>query len=404
MSTGIEAINVYCGLARIPVRALFEGRGLDLSRLGNIMMTERSVQLPFEDPVTNAVNAAKPLLDTLSQEERDRIELLVTSTESGLDYSKSIASYVHGQLGLSRNCRLLEVKQACYGATAMVQLAAGFLPPGAKALIIATDITVLDAGNGYAEPATGHGAAAILVSDRPSVMTLDPGAAGLCGFDIMDTSRPTPTLDLWDADRSLLSYLECLEESFKHYAHRVPGTDFSASFEHLAFHTPFAGMVKAAHRRMARKFAPGLTIVDDFERRLLPSLTYPRLVGNLSSGSLYLALCSVIDTAPEVDDSPIGLYSYGSGCSSEFFSGRVQASARTTVGRMRIADRLRDRQEIDFSLYSRLLDETHECLVPKPDRQIDLLRWQDFLGGIPDRPPTLALGKVDHYHRHYEWL
>src|SRR5215813_10773603 len=109
---GIEALNVYCGLAYIPVRAIFEGRGLDLSRLGNLMMQKRSIAFPFEDPITNAVNAARPIIDGLDPEEKDRIEIVITSSESGIDYSKSITSYVHEYLGLSRNCRIIEVKQA----------------------------------------------------------------------------------------------------------------------------------------------------------------------------------------------------------------------------------------------------------------------------------------------------
>ena len=82
---GIEALNVYCGLAYIPVRTMFERRGLDLERMGNLMMEKRSIALPFEDPVTNAVNAAKPIIDGLTDEQRDRIEIIVTSTESGID-------------------------------------------------------------------------------------------------------------------------------------------------------------------------------------------------------------------------------------------------------------------------------------------------------------------------------
>src|SRR6266849_4922120 len=126
-SIGIEALNVYCGLANIPVRAIFEGRGLDLDRLGNLMMEKRSIAFPFEDPITNAVNAAKPIIDGLDPDEKSRIEIVITSSESGVDYSKSITSYVHEHLGLSRNCRLIEVKQACYAATAALQMAVAYV-------------------------------------------------------------------------------------------------------------------------------------------------------------------------------------------------------------------------------------------------------------------------------------
>jgi 3-carboxymethyl-3-hydroxy-acyl-[acp] synthase len=409
-SVGIEAINVYCGLAQIPVPVLFEGRGLNPARMDNLMMDQRSVQLPFEDPVTNAVNAAKPLVDNLDEYEREQIGLLITSTESGLDYSKSLASFAHGRLGLSRHCRLLEVKQACYGATAAVQLAAGYLAsedlPQTKALIIATDVTVIDGDHPYAEPATGFGAAAMLVSDRPNILALDRTAFGNYGFDTMDAARPTPTLELWDPDQSLLTYIECLKQSYRHYAERVATADFVASFDQLAFHTPFAGLIKAVHRTMMRTFAPRPAdeIEEDFQRRVLPSLAYPRIVGNLFSGSGCLALCSSIETAPKTGGNRIGMYSYGSGSSSEFYSGRIHPEAPETLAAMRISDRLRGRRELTFPEYARILDQTHECLVPKPEHKVGLAEWSDFLSSIPDRAPALALSDISNYVRQYEWI
>lgn len=52
------------------------------------------------------------------------------------------------------------------------------MSPGGKALVVATDVALVDARAGYAEPAMGHGAAALLLSDRPRVLTLDLGAFG----------------------------------------------------------------------------------------------------------------------------------------------------------------------------------------------------------------------------------
>ena len=120
---GIEAMNVYGGVAYLDIRELFEARGLDLERFDNLMMEKKSVGLPCEDPITNGVNAAKPIIDALSEEERNQIELFITSTESGVDFGKSLSTYIHDYLGLSRHCRLFEVKQACYGGTAALQMA-----------------------------------------------------------------------------------------------------------------------------------------------------------------------------------------------------------------------------------------------------------------------------------------
>ncbi|GAA2267707.1 MULTISPECIES: hydroxymethylglutaryl-CoA synthase family protein [Kitasatospora] len=406
---GIEWLNVYAGLAGIALTELFDGRGLDHDRLANLMMERRSVGLPFEDPVTNAVNAAKPLVDALTPGERARIELLVTSTESGVDYSKSVASYVHEHLGLSRSCRVLEAKQACYAATGMVQLAAGWLAsghsPGARALVIATDVAVVDEYAQYAEAATGHGAAAVLLGDQPRILAIDPGAYGLHSYETLDSARPEPTLDIADADRSLFAYLDCLTRSFADYADRVEGADFATTFDRLVLHTPFAGLVKAGHRKMMREHtAVGAEAVEaDFARRVAPSLAYPQVVGNLCSGSVYLALASTIDRAPVQRPERVGLFSYGSGCASEFLSGVVAPEAGPELGRMRIAERLAARRAVGFEEYTRLLKETRRCLVPERDRRVDPEDWWDFADRAAHPGELLVLTGVENHHRRYDW-
>ncbi|MCW0111338.1 3-hydroxy-3-methylglutaryl-ACP synthase, partial [Burkholderia pseudomallei] len=114
MPVGIEAMNVYGGSAALDVSELARHRKLDMSRFANLLMREKAVALRFEDPITFGVNAAKPIVDALSDAERERIEMLITCTESGIDFGKSISTYLHHHLGLNRNCRLFEVKQACY--------------------------------------------------------------------------------------------------------------------------------------------------------------------------------------------------------------------------------------------------------------------------------------------------
>lgn len=407
-AVGIEALNVYAGVAQIPVTEVFTGRSLDPGRLGNLMMTGKSVGLPCEDPVTNAVNAARPVVSQLTPAERERIEVLVTSTESGLDLSKSVASYVHEYLGLSRRCRLIEVKQACYGATGALQLAAGYLAsglsPGAKALVIATDVSLVDEKSGYTEPAMGFGAAALLISSRPRVLTLDLGAFGTCSYETMDSARPAPTFDVAQADRSLFTYLDCLEGSFAAYADRVDGTDFAQTFDYLAFHTPFAGMVRAAHRKMMRAHARGVDCEADFERRVAPSLRYPASIGNLCSGSVYTSLASVIDHADIDDGARVGLYSYGSGCSAEFFSGVVDPDSRQAVRAMRIAERLDQRATLAFSEYVTILRGSLSCLVPERNRTIETDPFLPLYARCGERQDLLVWTGTKDYHRTYDWI
>lgn len=411
-SYGIEALNVYCGLAAIGVPALFEGRGLDPGRMPNIMMDKRSVGLPFEDTVTNAVNAAKPVIDRLDDGQRERIEILITATESGVDYSKSVASYVHDYLKLSRHCRLVEVKQACYSATAAVQLAVGYtasgVSPGAKVLITASDVTLVDARAGYAEPAMGAGGAAVLVSDEPRVMPVDLGAFGNYSYETMDSARPSPEFDIADVDTSLFAYLDCLSNSVADYFSRVDGADFLTGFDYLAMHTPFCGLVKAGHRKLMREYGAGpeQEIEEDFGRRVLPSLHYPRVVGNLCSGSVYLALASLIDHASMRGGARVGMFAYGSGCSSEFFSGVVDDGSAAALAGFRVRESLDARRELSFEEYALLLKENLRCLVPVRQRSVDLDRYRDFIqeGRLRQQGGLLALSGIENYHREYEWI
>ena len=65
VSVGIEAINIFGGTAYLDVMELARYRNLDTTRFENLLMKEKSVSLPYEDPITFGVNAAIPLVQAL---------------------------------------------------------------------------------------------------------------------------------------------------------------------------------------------------------------------------------------------------------------------------------------------------------------------------------------------------
>jgi len=409
MTVGIEAINFYGGSAFLDVRSLFEARNLDLRRFDNLMIHRKSVALPCEDPVSFGINAAKPLLDQLSEQERNRIELLVTATESGLDFGKSLSTYIHDYLGLSRSCRLFEVKHACYAGTAAFQTAVNFVvarsSPGAKSLVVATDIAKAAIKGSYVEPSQGAGAIALLVSDRPDILEIDFGANGYYSYEVMDSCRPTAEIETGDSDLSLMAYLDCLENSYQAYASRVEGADFVSTFDYMAFHTPFPGMVKGAHRMMMRKLkgAPPSASDADFEKRVTPSLAYCVEVGNIYSATLYLALCGLLDTADLRAQKRVALYSYGSGCCSEFFSGIVAPESQTKMSALRKRESLNKRYELSVQDYDRLLDLALESLFGIKDKAADTSPYQEIYDRSMAGRDLLVLKKISNYHREYGW-
>jgi polyketide biosynthesis 3-hydroxy-3-methylglutaryl-CoA synthase-like enzyme PksG len=409
MQVGIEAINVYGGPACIDVETIFRERQLNLERFSNLMMNRKSVGLPCEDAVTDAVNAAKPLIDRLTPEEKNQIEMVITGSESAIDVGKALSTYIHDYLGLSRNCRLFEVKQCCYSGTAALQTAACFvaagLAPGAKALVLASD-SLPNVKNTYAEPSTGLGAVAMLVSNKPCLMELDWGANGYYGYEVMDFVRPTPVTAGGNVDLTLLAYLECCEKSYQAFAAKVDGADFLETFDYLAYHTPFAGMVKGAHRKLLRTTHPELApeqMEADFKRRVLPSLAYCVEVGNIAGGTLYMALCGIIDTAPFQGMSRIGLFSYGSGCASEFFSGTITPKSREILAGMKIREKLESRYQLSMEQYDRLQDLYAGWILPEENKAVDLSPYREIYDHSINGKGLLVLKRIKDWHREYEW-
>jgi len=409
MGIGIEAINAYVARAYIDIRELFEARSLNLDRFDNLMMVSKSVNLPCEDPVTNAVNAAKPIIDKLTEKERNSIEMVITSSESGLDFGKSLSTYIHSYLGLSRHCRLFEVKQACYGGTASLQMAINYIAsdvsPGAKVLVISSDVARAAAKMTYAEPSQGVAAVAMLVGDDAQVFTVDFGANGIYGYEVMDTCRPQPEIETGDPDLSLLVYMECFENAYKHYASRIDGTDFQKTFDYLAFHTPFAGLVKAAHRKMMRelKKATPAECEEDFKNRIQPSLSYCTHVGNVYSGTAYLALAGLIATAECNASKRVGIFSYGSGCSSEFYSGVITPQSKQKVQAMKIDEALKTRRKLSIPEYDKIIDLNMEWVFGIKDKVVDLSGFAGVYEEQFHNKNLLRLHEVKNYHREYIW-
>ncbi len=417
-TVGIEALNVYGSSAKLDLNVLAEARGLDIERFQNLLVKEKAMAMPYEDPVSHAVNAAKPIVDSLSDSDREKIKMVITCTESGIDFSKSISNYIHHYLGLSRNCRMFELKQACYCGTAGFQMAVNFIlsqtSPGGKVLVLVSDISrfLVTEGSGpiaedwsFAEPTSGSGAVAILVSDVPYIFQVDVGCNGFYGYEVMDTCRPIPDSEAGDPDLSLLSYLDCSENAYIQYERLVDGVDYQKTFDYLSFHTPFGGMIKSVHRNMMRKFkkAKLAEIEEDFRRRVMPGLVYCQQVGNIMAATVFVSLASTIDNGEFNSPRRIGLFSYGSGCSSEFYSGVVTPQAQEIQAQRSLSRELAQRYSLSFEEYELLLNKNTTVPFGTRNKTLDYQIfpgvWQQIQG-----KGLLVLKEIKEFHREYEWV
>ena len=326
MNVGIDLIHFATADYYLGLDTFAAEKGIDLDKFHVGIGQERmSIAPPDEDVVTLSAKAAEPILQKI---ERDTITAVLLATESGVDQSKSASAYLHGLLGLHKNCRLIELKHACYAGAAALQMAQGLVHanPNEKVLVIAADIAKYDVDSS-GEATQGCGAAAMIIKQDPRLLVLEPGS-GFYADDVMDFWRPNyRETALVDGKYSTKVYLHSLKETWRHFVANT-GRQY-ADIDYFCYHLPFTKMAEKAHRQLSR--LAGVKLSDDQLKALLaPMQAYNRQLGNSYTASLFIGFASLLDNAPEdLTGKRIGLFSYGSGCVSEFFTGIVQRGYRT---------------------------------------------------------------------------
>lgn len=407
MRVGIDKIRVYPTTMALSMERLCEARGHDLADIRDVMMIdERSVNPPWEDPVTMAVNAALPLLD---EEDRARIELLLVCSESGVDQEKPMSTWVQRYLGLSARTRNLEVKHACYSGTGAVQLASAYISSGicspkARALVITTDQSRMHFGKPY-EFVMGAGATAMVISAEPRLFELEQGKFGVHTNEVSDLTRPTSRVETGNSETSLISYLDGLEGALAAYLERVGepiGYDY---FARNIYHVPFSGMTLRASRAALRQFGSFTRAESQrlWDEKTKPSLAHLRRMGGTYASSTFIALTTLLER--EIDlarGARIGMFSYGSGSCAEFYSGFVGPDARAVASAAGLQDLLDARHPLTVREYEEA-ERERTCYIDCGDFEPSTSGF----GGLYDRvyrgEGRLVFRGCHEHYRRYDW-
>lgn len=348
VKVGIDTLAIYTSRYALDLSVLAAARNIDADKyhigLGQYIM---SVAPPGEDIVTMAANAG---YEALRQVDTKDIDMLLFATESGIDQSKAAGLFVHELLDLPARCRVVELKQACYSATAALQLALPYLRvnPHKKVLLIASDIARYGLGT-TGESSQGNGAIAMVLSANPRVLAIEP-ESGVMAESVMDFWRPTYSHNAFvDGKYSSKLYLTMLEKCWEAY-HELSSRSFY-DHRYFCYHTPVPRLVEKAHQHLVK--CNQIDLSDEAKtRQITYSLDYGRKLGNSYSASLYIGLASLLDLAPEdLANSRVGFYSYGSGCVAEYFSGMVQAGYRSALHSAYHADLLSTRHMLSYADY-----------------------------------------------------
>ncbi len=365
---GIETMGFAVPELFIDMAELAEARGVPVGKfVEGIGLKQMSVASVDEDTVTLAVRAAHMALAGLDVND---IGLCIVGTETAVDHSKPVASFVQGLLGLPTHCRVYETKHACYGGTAGLMTALDWIRAGSnqgrKALIIASDIArygLRTAG----EPTQGAGAVAMVISASPALVEFDQ-TVGTYANDVMDFWRPLYSKDaVVDGQYSVTCYLDALRGAYREHQARLGGVKpmYSERFAAIGYHVPYPKMAKKAHEAL-RTVDADPTPPASFERQVRSGLVLPERVGNIYTGSLYLSLLSVLATDDRnLDEQPMGFFSYGSGSCAEFWSGRVVKGAQQRVRALGLPALLDARRKVSIAEYEQIMT-VREGLDTKP--------------------------------------
>ena len=383
MRIGIDRMAFATTNDYLDLVELAKERGVDPNKFTiGIGQDLQAVVPPTQDIVTLGATAAKKLL---TPELEKNISTVIVATESGIDNSKASAIYIKHLLGLSDFTRTVEMKEACYSATAAIQFAKGVvaLNPQETVLVIAADIARYGL-NTPGEVTQGAGAVAMLISRNPHILTLEDTTVAY-SKDLMDFWRPLyATEALVDGKYSTNVYIEFFLQTFTRYQ-QLTGREL-ADFAALTFHMPFT--------KMGKKGLEGLLKDrnDEVAQRLRTQLTasqlFSRQVGNLYTGSLYLSLMSLLQNSDLRAGSRIGLFSYGSGAEGEFYTGILEDGYEHYMNN--IQEELKHRHQVSVAEYEKLFSSQ----LGMNDRDIEFDVTNDPL-------PFVLKGQKDH-QRIYE--
>ncbi len=353
MKIGIDKIGFATAQYVLNMDDLAESRYVDPDKYSKgLLLNNLSITPINDDIVTLGASAAESIL---SEEDKKTIDMIIVATESSVDQSKAASTYIHSLLGIQPFARSIEMKEACYGATAALDYARLHVQkhPESKVLVIASDVARYGV-NTPGEPTQGAGSVAMLISKKPRILLLNDNSVAQTR-DIMDFWRPNySTTPYVNGIYSTKQYLDMLKTTWAEFQKRFNTSlaDFSA----FCFHLPFPKLALKGFNKVMDKNLP-----EDFKEKLKENfestILYSKEVGNIYTGSLYLGLLSLLENSKNlVAGDKIALFSYGSGAVAEIFSATLVDGFKDMLQTNRL-ETLKNRIRLSVEDYEKLFFE-----------------------------------------------
>lgn len=356
MKIGIDKMGFATSQYVLQMNDLAQRRGVDPDKFSKgLLLNALSIAPITDDIITLGASAADSVL---TEEDRAAIDMVIVATESSIDQSKAAAVYVHNLLGIQPFARSVEMKEACYSATAALDYARLHIEkhPQSKVLVIAADIAKYGIST-PGESTQGAGSIAMLISAEPHILELNDNTLAQTR-DIMDFWRPNySTTPFVNGMYSTKQYLDMLKTTWTEYQKRFETSlaDFSA----FCFHLPFPKLALKGFNKIMDKSLP-TDLQEKLKENFDKSILYSQQIGNIYTGSLFLGLLSLLENSQNlVAGDKIAFFSYGSGAVAEIFTGKLVNGFRDYLQPSRL-EALKERTVLSVADYEKLFFEEAE--------------------------------------------
>lgn len=424
MKVGIDSIAFDIPKLHLPIKTLAENRNIEPDKLiKGLGLHKMSFPDVNQDVVTFGANAVYQLILQENINPKD-IARIYVGTESGVDSSKPIASYITSLLeqklghGSFNHCDTLDMTFACIGAVDALQITLDFirLNPTKKAIVVATDNAKYDL-NSTGEYTQGAGAIAILITANPRVMSFskEVGIAGQGVFDFFKPRRYTTKNEIlnttdnpewfgisenevafykeqpvFDGQYSNQCYISRTTEAYTNYKEitNQKGILYH-NWENILMHLPYCFQ---ARRTFVEIYAKENNLTDDIKviaksadylnlvtKTIFPSEIASGQVGNMYTGSIFLGmlstLCFHLQNETDLAGKKMGFIAYGSGSKSKVFEAEILPEWKTVIAKIHLFETLDKSTEIDFGTYCELhkKERKHNVLEPKNEFVLDYI-------------------------------
>ena len=277
MTAGIDDIAIYIPRLFVDAADFASARGLDPAKLQRgLGVSQMAMVDTNQDPACLAANACLKLMKK-NRLSPDDIGRLYVATESALDESKAMNSYVIGMLEQVygsesfEHCGGIETKFACVSGSYALYDNANWIRAGESddksALVVVSDIAKYDLGSS-GEMTQGAGAVVMLLNDHPRLLAFDPKVTATSIKDEYDFYRPfgkeTPIVH---GQYSNLLYLIQVKKALDAYKKKAITTDLIKPkddetildhIDYLNMHLPYSNMGKKALAYLVRHEWRGL--------------------------------------------------------------------------------------------------------------------------------------------------